>query len=409
MNVEVRTAVPTKGGLILRDSVVFLVLCCATVALFSTTLVLFRSFERHREDLGKQWSQRGRMALQQGRPLEAVSALRTALSYKPNERADQLMLAQALAAAGRTEEADSYFLNLREARPGDGFVNLQLARLARKQGDASQATEYYRASIFGNWEGDGSTRRREVRLELADYLVQRGDLAAARAELLIAAGNAPEDANNAEVFGDRLAAAGDPSDALQLYKQALQGNPHNATVLAKAGRLTYVLGDYPEADRLLTNALERGGRGTLNGKDRAAASALEEAARRMPQLLLSRELPAVERTEHLLSASGIAQRRLTSCSAQVEAPRVQPASTNPGTQTPVNSPSPSLQGLRAQWTALAKQLNRRALQKDAALQDQVMQLVDDTETRTAAVCGPPAGDDALLLEFASPNRRFAQP
>ena len=131
----------TRRGLILHDALAFLALLATSVALFGVTLFLFRSFEQHRADLAVRWAERGRIALQQGKPDAAVTALRTALSYAPDERANQLLLAQALAKAGHTEEATNYFLNLWDARPGDGFINLQLARLARQKGDYREATD----------------------------------------------------------------------------------------------------------------------------------------------------------------------------------------------------------------------------------------------------------------------------
>ena len=62
-------------------------------------------------------------------------------------------------------------MNLWVTQPGDGFINLELARLSAKKKDPQNAIKYYRASIYGTWEGDGVVRRREVRLELARYLI----------------------------------------------------------------------------------------------------------------------------------------------------------------------------------------------------------------------------------------------
>lgn len=119
-----------RRRLILRDSLTFLSLTLFTLALFTVTLFLFRSFAAHRIDLGQRWSDRGRTALAKGQSEQAIAALRTALSYSPGERSYELLLAQALAAAGHTEEAYNYFSGLWDSAPGDGFINLQLARLA---------------------------------------------------------------------------------------------------------------------------------------------------------------------------------------------------------------------------------------------------------------------------------------
>lgn len=397
--VGVSMAAPTltRGKLALRDGMVFLVLSAVTIALFTVTLFLFKSFEQRREDLARQWSQRGKAALQNGHPAQAVNALRTSLSYEGNGTEDQLLLAQALAEAGRLEEARSYFLNLRDAHPGDGFVNLQLARLARKQGDAQEAIDDYRASIFGNWQGDGAIRRREVRLELADYLAQRGNPAAAQVEILIAAGNAPEDSRSDQTFGDRLQAIGALPDALQFYQRSLASHPREPVLLAKAGRVAYKLGNYERAFRYLSEAEQAQPREALSDTERSELATLAANAKRIPELRITRDLPATERADHLVVAAQIARTRLSACSLQLHGP----------TDTQTAEP-PQLATVKQGWTKLNERLRRSVLEKDAALEDQVMQLIDDTEAQTAAVCGQPKGDDALLLMLASSSHTSAQ-
>src|SRR5207237_9136816 len=114
------------------------------------------------------WSERGRRALQANRSQEAVADLRTALLYAPGNRAFELLLAEALGQAGRTDESLNYFLGLWETMPGDGSINLSLARLAAQKVNRTDAVRYYRAAIDGTWEqGDGVERRAAVRAELA--------------------------------------------------------------------------------------------------------------------------------------------------------------------------------------------------------------------------------------------------
>ena len=124
-----------RRSLVLRDVLVFLALAAISLVLFGITLGLFRSFEAHRDSLGRSWAAQGQAALAHHDPQAAVPALRAALSYKPDERPYQLLLAEALAGSGHLDEATNYFLNLWTARPGDGFVNLQLARLSRTRDD----------------------------------------------------------------------------------------------------------------------------------------------------------------------------------------------------------------------------------------------------------------------------------
>jgi hypothetical protein len=44
------------------------------------------------------------------------------------------------------------------------------------------------------------------------------------------------------------------------------------------------------------------------------------------------------------------------------------------------------------------------LLEDTAQQDGLTKLIFDTEEQTAQRCGPPAGDDALLLQLANAAR-----
>ena len=294
----------TKRALVLKDSLTFVLLLAITSALFGVTLLLFRSFEGHRDDLAKRWADRGRVQLQSGQPAQAVASLRAALSYAPDDYTSQLLLAQALAESGATDQATNYFLNLWEARPGDGFLNLQLARLERLKGNAADAKNYYRASIFGDWRGDGTMKRRDVRLELVDYLMQRREFDSARVELLVAAGNAPNNLHLESMFADKLLAVGDANDALTYYEKAIADNPHDAAALAGAGRIELAQQDYAKARLLLARALLDT---PADAPGRASLAAAARDAGRLSELSLARELPAEVRAAHLVTAAKIAQ------------------------------------------------------------------------------------------------------
>ena len=257
MTSKTDTESSTKRGLVLRDALTFLSLTLITAVLFAITLFLFRTFTSHREELAERWSSRGRAAMSSGQPEQAIVALRTALSYAPGNRSYELLLAQALGDAGHAEEAYNYFLGLWETQPGDGFINLRLARLAAAKKDTQAAINYYRASIFGSWEGDGTERRRDVRLELSRYLLAHNNLSGARAELLITGGNAPDDVGLAMTIAPLLEQAGAPNDALNYYRKVLARDPNNHTALEAAGRLEYGFGHFEEAYHLLEQSVRQ--------------------------------------------------------------------------------------------------------------------------------------------------------
>ena len=148
-------------------------------------------------------------------------------------RTRQVLLAQALAGAGHVGEAISYFEALWDTHPGDGFINLQLARLERRQHDETKALEYYRASVSGTWEGDGLARRREVRFEMIDLLIAQRQASEARQELSIIAANAPDDPRIDIALAQRLEAAGDSAGAAIFTQKAAHLSPAVSGELAK--------------------------------------------------------------------------------------------------------------------------------------------------------------------------------
>lgn len=371
-----------RQKLILRDSLALLSLFAIVVLLFVITLFLFHSFSVHRQELAQRWFARGENALRSGQPLVAIDALRSALAYAPDDENMQVELAEALAAAGRTEEAVAYFNTLLESRPGNGMINLQLARLAAKQGDEATALDHYQAALDGTWEGDGYIRRREVRLELAQYLIGRKRYDRARNQLLITAGNAPDDVNVELQVAGLLESAQDPANALHLYQKALQHRPARLSALEGASRTAYVLNRYQEAKQYL----ER----TLNHPDfQKQPAEVESQFRNMLSdadhiLLLypGPDLSVRARAERILENKKIAEQRLADCLSSKSAV------------------PPELQELVPQWQQLPAKLRLLQLEQNPEMEQQIMHLVYQTEQITSRQCGAPTGDDALLLKIA---------
>jgi tetratricopeptide (TPR) repeat protein len=393
MTVETENDRSLKRRLILRDSLTFLTLTLITAVLVAVTLFLFKSFAVHRQELAQRWAARGQAAIAAGHPDQAIVALRAALSHAPGQRSYELLLAQALADAGRTDEAYNYFLGLWETQPGNGIINLRLARLAAKKNDLQAAINYYRAAIYGTWEGDAPLRRRDLRLELSRYLIAHHDLSSARTELLVAGGNAPDDVGLALTIARLLEQAGAPHDALHYYQKVLARDPNYQQALEAAGRLEFGFGNYEEAHRLLERAKQEHDASALNQAFPPDLQAMLDNAKRVLSIAPLKKLPAMERMTRIVQARDLARKRFDSCQAQVPAPG--------------GSPS-QLQDLAARWMAKEATINRDALLHDSAEQDAVMKLVYDTETQTSQLCGPPAGDDALLLMLAK-SPKAAEP
>jgi tetratricopeptide (TPR) repeat protein len=421
-----------RRRLIFSDGLALITLFATTALLAVLTNYLYQSYASHQVELANRWLERGQQAMRNGKPQVAIDALSSALAYAPGQRTIQIQLAEALASAGRLQEASVYFNALLETQQGDGLINLQLARLAARQGNESQAVENYQRAIYGSWEGDGYVRRRSVRLELINYLISQKRLDQARNELLVASGNAPDDDITLQLdIARTMEQAQDPSDALNLYKKILRHHASLREALEGAGRTAFQLGRYLEAKRYLAHALE--GPGVDQEAPAAIAQSRDRLAEttRLLQLYPSSRAGLGERSNRILEDRKLAMARLAECTQDkaaakdsAAAPQSQPGTkpssnplaslasrfsrhTNPPTQSQPAAAPPvdPLQALAERWQQLPPKISVTALEKDPELTQTQIQLIYDTEIVTQAVCGAPAGDDALLLRIAqAPNQ-----
>ncbi|MEA3006939.1 MAG: hypothetical protein QOI94_2208 [Acidobacteriaceae bacterium] len=422
-----------RRRLIFADTLSLVTLFAITALLAILTNYLYQSYASHQVSLAARWLQRGDQALRDHKPQAAIDALSSALAYAPNDRSTTIKLAEALASAGRIQEATVYFNALLESQQGSGVINLQLARLAARQGNQSQAIEDFQKAIYGNWEGDGYVRRREVRFELINYLIAHHLLDQARSELLVASGNAP--ANDISVqleIARNMELAQDPSDAFHLYRTILHLHPSLREALDGAGRTAFQLGRFLQAKHYLARALDLPA--TEADSDESAVAALQQSrdqlseASRILAVYPSSRLKPAERDARILNARKLAMARLTTCvnakTAAQATPSAAPApkvSSNPlqslasrfsrqpskpaGNETAAPPAVDPLQGLVERWQKLPSKVTLAELAKDPELAETQIQLVYDTELVTQQVCGAPTGDDALLLKIAqAPNR-----
>ncbi len=373
-----------KQRLILFDSVALLSLSAIVVVLSFLTYLLFHSFETHRHELAIRWQRRGEADLRSNRPQQAIEALRSALAYAPSSRDLEVELAEALAAAGERQEATSYFNTLWEAEPGNGKINLALARLAAQQNQQQVATKYYEAAIDGTWQGDGYVRRREVRLELARYLIGLRRLDQARSQLLIAAGNAPNDPQVQLPIAGMLEEAQDPADALHIYREVMQQRGLAPMLLTEAlvgaGRTAYFLGQFDLSREMLERAVAQKSLEALSAREQQAARSLLEAARQVLQVYPGSHLSVRDRARRVLADVQRAKARLAGCA---------------------DTTDPDLAALRARWLVAPQRLTVAGLESNPQSEENLMTLVYATEQAAAKTCGPPMGQDALLLKLAA--------
>ena len=102
----------------------------ALVILFGITGVAANLYHSKQKALAQEWFAQGEKDLRARQAESALEDFRTALAYSPENALYRLRLAQALIASNRTDEARSHLLTLWRDEPGNGTVNLELARRA---------------------------------------------------------------------------------------------------------------------------------------------------------------------------------------------------------------------------------------------------------------------------------------
>ncbi len=380
-----------KRKLVVRDAVALFTLLAVTIALFLATLFLFRAFSALRVQLAQRWLTRGEAALRSGHPELAVDDLRSALAYSPGQRSIEVELAEALAGAGRTQEATSYFNTLWEAEPGSGIINLQLARLAVRQNNQPDALEHYRASIYGTWEGDGTVRRRAVRLELINYLISVQRFDQARSELLIASGNAPDDPEVKLQIATLMEKAQDPDAASQIYKSMLQHQSRNLVALKGAARTAFALGNFVQSRDYVERALALPAEESDSAQERQDLHDLLEQSVQILLLYPSPALTVRAQAERVLRDRNLVYERLRGCKVPLPA------------EPPDNATPPLLAAAVKNWESLPDfaSLNLPRLEQDADLRQQVMKRVYETERAADKSCDAATGENALLARIAA--------
>jgi tetratricopeptide (TPR) repeat protein len=385
-----------KRHLVFKDTLALLSVFAVTCVLALLTWLIFRSYSQHQRDAAARWKRRGEDALRQNNAPAAVYDLRTALGYGLDNPGTEVELARALAEVGTPrslQEATVYLNALWEREPGNGNINLQLARLAARQGQRAAALDHYHAAIYGVWEGDGTIRRRQVRLELVRYLIQQNRFDDARDELLIAAGNDTSTPGLMEVAG-MLAEAHDPPDALRIYHEVAGRRPVAAQALEGTGQMAFLMARYKMARTYLERAMKASGAAHPLA-DRALVEKNLQIANAVMTIYPSEELPRRERLRRVVHAHDVAQKRYQACANGTAGQNATPQ--NGRTQIQNNEQMTSL-GNR--WQSMRPKLTVAALADDAQLEQATMQLVYDTELATAQVCGEPTGEDAALLRIA---------
>jgi thioredoxin-like negative regulator of GroEL len=346
---------------------VLVLLVLALAPAFAATAAVVAAHREQQVTLARQWRERAEAALQEGNAASAILSLRNALRFAREDRELRLRLARALASAGRAPEARAYLIGLWEDQPGNGPVNLELARLAAGERQLDEAHRFYTNAIQGAWASAAPAQRRAVRLELAETLVAEGANELAQAELIALGTDLPPDRAQQVRVASLLARAGAPRRALTIYEQILRAEPGFAAARVGAGTAAFAVGDVATAARHLRAAVRGGVTGEPADLLAVAQAALELDPHRRGLSLASR----AARTRRVLATAAA---RLERCG-------------------PDNA---ALQPLADELATLMKSATRRTLANAPERIDEMLQAATRAE-QAAAGCATPSPEDRAVL------------
>jgi tetratricopeptide (TPR) repeat protein len=268
-----------------------------------------------------------------------------------------------------------------EREPGNGLVNLELARLAARNHDPTDALLYYHGAIYGAWAGDQGAKRRGARLELVEFLLGIHQTDAARAELIAVESSLPPDPALQTKVGSLLLQVKGYDDALKVFQRALSEDPLQVAALAGAGECYFQKGDYVQALHFLTRAAQQ-------NPQMVRTVAMRDAAQAILNLdPYRRHLSNAERARRGVLAFNTAFTRLESCAA--------------AKGIDLNLPgSDPLQKLFIQATDLQPRTQQQYLTRDSELLSRVMDVAFEIEQTSAHACSEPHGLDLALLLLA---------
>ena len=355
------------------------VLSVLAVVFFLAVTGLSHAYYQQREFLGNRWSARGFADLNDKNYDAAVTDFRAALLYSRDDYSYRLNLAQALIGLNRIGEASAYLLNLWDREPENGVVNLELARIARRQGRTDDAIRYYHGAVYSAWPRGQENRRREARLELIDLLLQIKNQGDAQAELIALAANANEEPRLQKRIGDLFSRAGDYEHALTAYRTALGANQYDSAALAGAGYAAFQLQRYPLAQHYLKSAT------AADSTDAGSAQLLQTTESVLRMDPFRPQISSADRRTAVTDAFTAAGQRLSSCPL--------PKSGSPG-------PAGSTPSVVDEWNTLKPRINAAGLSHNLDLGATAMDLVFRIERQTSMVCGQPTGRDLALLLIA---------
>lgn len=387
-----------------REPFLLATLIVIIAGFFSVTTFASRAYHHKQEEFGYRWFERGEAALKRSQPRPAVDAFRNALAYSRDNDLYRLRLAQALMAANRPQEARAHLLSLWEKQPGDGTVNLELARLAAQWEDSRQVVRYYHAAIYGVWPDDPLPHRTEARFELSEYLLKHNDIQDAQAELVALAANLPpNDAVGQTRLGELFLRSGLNARSLAAFRTALAAQPNALAALAGAGEAAFRMGDYRTARHYLLPVVAQ------SPQDRASQELLSISELVIKSDPFERGLRLQERARRTVQDFAIVLAQAGRCPVAAPAPT---SSTTPATDAGAPAASTASPPTAASGTNTFPALLQKAVSMKASVKEQLllrnpdalyatMDVVYRMENAMPQACAPSTAEEKAMALLAA--------
>ncbi|TAM80378.1 MAG: tetratricopeptide repeat protein [Acidobacteria bacterium] len=362
-----------------RETLVLLSMVLLAI-FFGVTGFTVKRYHASQQALGGRWYLKGEAALQANRPEEAVDDFHTALVYARDNTLYQKRLAEALVKANNLVEAKAYLQTLWVRQPGDGAVNLELARLSGDAHNIPEAIRYYQNAVFGVWEFNPEGNRRDVRLELSKFLLAEGERNAAESELIALQADLPPDASLHTQVGLMFVQVEDYRRALNEFQQALKLDPKLEGAWAGAGEASYQLADFTQARRYFRRAIE------LNPRNQEAAMKFEMSRLIIDLDPFQRRLTQKERGRRTIENFQRALSHLKQCAQ------------SRGVNLQIQQSTGPFASVYSSVKRMQPKVSRKILRANPDLIPNVMDLVMQMEETAQQACGvPPPPDQALLM------------
>jgi tetratricopeptide (TPR) repeat protein len=365
------TDIAEPSARIRREILQLVVLALAAAGTFFLTRSVASANRRESLRDAAQWFERGQAGLATGDVERAIDSFHRAMVRNRGEQGYGLALAGAMAAKGQDASARQVLLSLRESAPDAPEINVQLARLAAKRPDVTEAVRYYHNALYAPGTSERPPARRELRLELIRFLLAQRQPARGLSELFALSADLPDEAAPHVEAGQLFAQAGDERRALDQFQRALRIAPAENDALAGAGMAAATLGDYGLAQKYL---------GSISGETEAVRETrdmVEAVLRRDP---LAARLRSSERLRRVHANLAYASERFASCRIA--------ATTGPADDADLR--------LQDAAGAFEAELKRRGTRDQDAI-EQGVELASRLAVRLGQACPPATALDRALV------------